>query len=130
MSDITVGNLKLRPIIDQCNTYTSSAAKVLSKYLKPLQDEEYMLNDTLKFPELIKKSPPKGLDERDVSYDVEALFTSLPIDDTVEFILDEIYGKQVIKPMCKRLVFKRLLHRQGVYFRQMASLFIKPMVVQ
>ena len=83
-------------------------AKVLSKYLKPLQDEEYILNDTLKFPELIKKLPPKGLDERDVSYDVEALFTSLPIDDTIEFILDEFY-EQVIKPMCKRLIFKRLL---------------------
>ena len=111
LNDVTVDNLKLRPIIDQSNTYTSSAAKVLSKYLKPLQDEEYMLNDTLKFPELIKRLPPKGLGERDVSYDVEALFTSVPIDDTIEFILDEIYVKQVIKPMCKRLIFKRLLQR-------------------
>ena len=32
-----------------------------------------MLYDALKFPELLRKLPPKGVDEEDVSYDVEAL---------------------------------------------------------
>ena len=66
MNDVTVDNVKLKPIIDQSNTYTSSAVQVLSKYLKPLQDEEYMLNDTLKFQELIKRLPPECLGERGV----------------------------------------------------------------
>ena len=51
LSLITVENLKLRPIIDQSNTYTSNAAAFLANYLKPLQDKEYLMNDTLKFPE-------------------------------------------------------------------------------
>ena len=109
---VTVDSLKLRPVIDQCNSFTSRAATFLSDYLKPLQDKEFMLNDTLKFPDLIKKLPPKGLDEEDVSYDVEALFTSIPVADTIDYILHEIYEKNVIKPLCdKKLVFRRLLER-------------------
>ena len=111
VNDITLGNLKLRPIIDQTNSYSSNAAQFLSDYLKPLQDKEYMLYDTLKFPDLIRKLPPKGLDEEDVSYDVEALFTNVPINVTIDYIIDEIYEKEVIKPLCKKLTFKRLLKR-------------------
>ena len=112
LSEVTVDNLKLRPVIDQSNSFTSKAATFLSEYLKPLQDKEFMLSDTLKFPDLIKKLPPKGLDEEDVSYDVEALFTSIPVADTIDYILHEIYEKEVIKPLCeKKLVFKRLLER-------------------
>ena len=111
LSQITVENLKLRPVIDQTNSFSAKAAAFLSNYLKPLQDEEFMLNDTLKFPELIKKLPPKGRDDEDLSYDVEALFTSIPIADTIDYIVDEIYEKEVIKPICKKLIFKRLLER-------------------
>ena len=51
-------------------------------------------------------------DEEDVSYNVESLFTSIPVKETIEFILDEIYVRKVIKPFCKkRLIFKRLLER-------------------
>ena len=51
-------------------------------------------------------------DEEDVSYDVESLFTSIPVDETIEYILDEIYDKKKLKPFCKkRLIFKRLLGR-------------------
>ena len=41
-----------------------------ANYLKPLQHKKYMLSDTLKFPESLKKLPAKGLDEVDISYDV------------------------------------------------------------
>ena len=111
LSLITVENLKLRPIIDQSNSYTSNTAVFLAKYLRPLQDKEYLLDDTLKFPDLLRKLPPKGLDEEDVSYDVEALFTSVPIDYTIDYIINEIYEKELLKPLCKKLIFRRLLKR-------------------
>ena len=47
VNEIRVEGLKLRPIIDQSNTFTSNAAKLFANYLKLLQDKEYMLNDTL-----------------------------------------------------------------------------------
>ena len=109
--DITLEELKLRPIIDQTGTHTQQAAKIVSKYLKPLAKNKYVINNTLKFPELLKGSPINE-DEQDVSYDVESLFTSIPVSETIDFILSEIYDRKVIKPFCKkRLHFKRLLER-------------------
>ena len=38
---INANNLKLRPIIDQSNTLTYNAAKIVSDYLQPLAQNEY-----------------------------------------------------------------------------------------
>ena len=46
LEDITVANLKFRPIIDQTGTLTYNAAKVISDYLRPLCKNEYSINDT------------------------------------------------------------------------------------
>ena len=109
--EITLDELKLRPIVDQTGTHTQKAAKVVSKYLKPLGHNEYVIKDSLKFPELLKSKPLQE-DEEDVSYDVESLFTSIPVRETIDFILSEIYDRKVIPPFCKkRLHFKRLLER-------------------
>ena len=48
-------------------------------------------------------------DEEDVSYDIESLFTSIPIDETIEYVCDEIYKNGKLEPMCKRSIFKKLL---------------------
>ena len=63
------------------------------------------------FPDIIKNAPLQE-DEEDVSYDVESLFTNIPVRETIDFILDEIYVRKTTKPFCaKRLTFKRLLER-------------------
>ena len=47
-----------------------------------------------------------------MSYDVESLFTSMPINETMDYIIKEIYENKVIKPMCKsKLIFRRLLEK-------------------
>ena len=49
-------------------------------------------------------------DEYDnVSYDVESLFTSIPIKETIDFIVHKIYTKKVIEPIWKKSIFKKLL---------------------
>ena len=109
--DITLEELKLRPIVDQTGTHTHKAAKVVSKYLKPLAKNDFVIKNSLTFPEFVRQKP-LGDDEEDVSYDVESLFTSIPVRETIDFILSEIYDRQVIPPFCKkRLHFKRLLER-------------------
>ena len=52
--DITLEDLKLRPIVDQTGTHTHKAAKVISQYLKPLAQNEYVLKNSLDFPEILK----------------------------------------------------------------------------
>ena len=58
---------------------------------------------------MIKELPPLKENEEDVSYDIESLFTNIPINDTIDYILDQIYVQHKLKPICIKLIFKRLL---------------------
>ena len=57
ISDITLEQLKLRPIIDQTGTYIYKASKVVAKFLGPLATNDYTIRDTLSFPDLLKGAP-------------------------------------------------------------------------
>ena len=108
LNDITVENLKLRPIIDLTGTYTYNTSKVIANYLRPLSKNQYTISDTLKFPDLLK-SADTNANYEDVSYDVESLFTSIPVAETIEYILKRIYTNKELKPLCKMSIFKKLL---------------------
>ena len=50
-------------------------------------------------------------DEEDVIYDVESLFTNIPINEAIDFICGEIYNSKKLKPIWKQSIFKKLLHK-------------------
>ena len=108
IENINVKDLKLRPIIDQTGTSIYDASKVVAEFLKLLARNEFTISDTLAFPELLKNIENSD-DYEDVSYDVESLFTSIPIKETIDYIIHKIYTKNVIEPMCKKSIFKKLL---------------------
>ena len=93
INDITLSQLKLRPIIDQTGTYIYNASKVVAKYLRLLSKNKYLIDDTLIFPDLLKNAEESD-DYENVSYDVESLFTSIPVKETNAFIIQKIYGKE------------------------------------
>ena len=110
IEDIEVSNLKFRPIVAQTGTCLYNAAQVISDYLKPLYvDNPYIIKNTQDFSAIIREQPPLLPDEQYVSYDVESLFTNVPINDTINYILEEIYVHKKLSPMCSKLIFKRLL---------------------
>ena len=110
ISDITLEQLKLRPIIDQTGTYIYKNSKVVAKYLGPLAKNEYTIRDTLSFPDLLK-SVPSDDNYEDVSYDVESLFTSIPVQENIDYIVYKIYVKKELKPFCKKSILKKLLNK-------------------
>ena len=111
-ADINLENLKFRPIISQVGTYTYNAAKVIADYLKPLVAEnDYMLTNTQDFADEIRNQPPLNPDEEYVSYDVKSLFTNVPVKETIDYILNEIYEKKKLPSLCKRSMFKKLLEK-------------------
>ena len=90
LSEITSESLKFRPIISQVGTCTYNAAQVISEYLKPLvNDNVFILANVQDFATIIKEQPPLSSDEEYVSYDVESLFTNVPLHDTINYILDD-----------------------------------------
>ena len=109
IEDINAKDLKLRPIIDQTGTYVYDASKVAAQFLKPLAKNEFTISDTLAFPELLKNIENSD-DYKDVSYDVKSLFTNyllkkLLITSYIKYI------KNVIEPMHKKSIFKKLLRK-------------------
>ena len=108
LNDTRVENLKLRPIIDLTEPYTYNTSKVIANYLRPLSKNQYTISDTLKFPDLLKRADTNDNYE-DVSYDVESLFTSIPVAETIQYILNRVYTNKELKPLCKKSIFKKLL---------------------
>ena len=45
----------------------------------------------------------------DISYDVESLFTNIPVKKKIKYILHKIHVDKLIEPYCKRSIFKKLL---------------------
>ena len=73
---------------------------MIVKYLKPLTKNELATTNTQQFPSLLNNVPLSD-GEEDVSYDVESLFTNIPIKETIDYICDEIYNRKKLKPICK-----------------------------
>ena len=110
IADITVDNLKFCPIIAQSGTYTYNAVQVIANYLKPLcSNNDYIIRNTQGFAKIIREQDPLKFNEQYVSYDVESLFTNVPVHETIETIINEIYVENKLPKLCSKLIFKRLL---------------------
>ena len=108
---VNINDLKFRPIINQTGTMTYNAAKVISDYLRHLCKNKYIINDTLSFADMIERLPPLPDDEECVSSDVVSLFTNVPLDETIDYIIESIYTHKKLPQICSKLVFRRLLEK-------------------
>ena len=111
VDNVNINDLNFRPIIDQTGTMTYNAAKVISDYLKPLCENKYIINDTLSFADMLKRLPPLPDDEEYVSYDLVSLFTNIPLDETIDYIIESIYTHEKLPQICSKFVFRRLLEK-------------------
>ena len=91
IEDIFLESLKLRPVIDQRSSYIYNASNIVAKYHTPLSTNGFSITDTLSFPELLKNSRNDESYE-DVSSDVESLFTSIPVQEMVDYMLQRTYA--------------------------------------
>ena len=94
LENTKIQNLKFRPIISQIRTYICNGAKVLSDYLKPFCQNEYKINDTESFVSQIKEQTPLDEDKEFVSYDVEFLLINIPVQEVIDYIIQQIYAEK------------------------------------
>ena len=80
----------LRPIVSSCRSVTYGMAKELAKILKPLVGKSpHHINSTQDFVEQ-GKHITLACGECLSSYDVSALFTSVPVDPALNIIMDSL----------------------------------------
>ena len=100
--------LPLRPIVSNIGTATYGLSKYLAKLLHPLSVSSYTISSTQDFVNKIKdEKVPDG--HKLVSFDVTSLFTNVPLDYTINVILQKIYRDKLVKTKIKRNEMKRLL---------------------
>lgn len=62
------------------------------------------INNTFDFTDILDNQTLDD-DEILVSYDVSSLFTQIPLDNNIEYILDQIYNNNKLKPIASKLIF-------------------------
>ena len=80
-------------MISQVGIYTYNAAKVIADYLRPLYQNEYKINNTQSFPSMLKDQTPFNSNEQYVWHDIESLFTCIPMNETISYIINTIFQK-------------------------------------
>ena len=88
----TINELPLRPTVSKIGTATYHLLKYLAELLSPISESEYTIKNAKYFVEKIKKEHITN-DHLLVLLDVKSLFTNVPLDETIEIILNRIYKK-------------------------------------
>ncbi|XP_015774439.1 PREDICTED: uncharacterized protein LOC107352642 [Acropora digitifera] len=80
----------MRLILSVTGTFNFNLAKWLEEKLKPLSVNEYTITDVFDFADEIRSSP---MNEEDilVSYDLTALFTNVPLSETIDIKVDKAF---------------------------------------
>ena len=81
----------MRPILSATGTYNHKLAKWVEEKLKPLSINEYTITDACDFADVIRNL---SVNEDDilVSYDVTALFTNVPLDETINILVNKAFA--------------------------------------
>ena len=103
-----VKDLPLRPVISNIGTTTYQTSKYLAKLLTPLTKSDQNIDSTKDF---IDKLKTMRISEgyKMVSLDVVSLFTSVPLDYTINLILDKVFKDKLVKTKLSRAELKELL---------------------
>ena len=103
-----VNELPLRPVISNIGTATYEISKYLASLLQPIAKSEFTIDSTKDFVHKIKSKKIQQ-DFEMISFDVASLFTSVPLDFTIELILKKVYNEKLITTRLKREELKTLL---------------------
>ena len=103
-----IDDLPLRPIISNIGTATYQIAKHLASLLSPLSKSDFTVSSTNEIVETLKQT--KVPDDCElVSFDVASLFTSVPLEYTIDITLRKIYNDKLINTEIPKKEMKELL---------------------
>ena len=60
---------------------------------------------------MMKNQTPLDPDEEYVSYDADSLFISITAEETIEYIIYQIYNEKKVPQICSKNIFRRLMYK-------------------
>ncbi|XP_037772658.1 uncharacterized protein LOC119568271 [Penaeus monodon] len=101
-------NIPLRPIISSIGTFNYNIAKFLVPIISPLTANQYTIENSTSFANEITtlnfKQPTTM-----ASFDIESLFTNVPLHETTDIIVNNVDTSQLTKIGLTKDNFKKLL---------------------
>ena len=121
-----VDQLPSRPIISKFGTASYQLAKRLGTLLLSLRKNQYTINSTKSFMSFIKHQKVSN-GHKIVSFDVASLFTNVPLDTTIEFILKRMHGNNKINTSISKTEMEKLfpLYTEGVHFTFGGKIYVQ-----
>ena len=117
--------LPICPIISTLNTATYHLAIYWAKLLSLLSTSEYTVSSSKEFLTTIKNvQVPPGFHM--VSFDVELLFTNVPLEYTIGLLLERIYNKgELVTNITRSEMKEMLLCMKNVHFSYNHDIYIQ-----
>ncbi|CAF4522653.1 unnamed protein product [Rotaria magnacalcarata] len=84
-------NVPLRPVLSSIGTFNYGLAKALSQILSTIIEKKSMMRDSFDFVKEVRTLSKDFSKYRMVSFDVSSLYTNVPINETIEIILNSLY---------------------------------------
>ena len=85
------GHKPFRPILSAINTPSYQLAKFLIPMLEPITKNDFVTTDSFSFSNDIKS---QNVNSFMVSYDVDSLFTNIPLNETIDICIDKLYTRR------------------------------------
>ncbi|CAF1553686.1 unnamed protein product [Adineta ricciae] len=82
----------LRPILSATGTFNYGVAKMLVNRLTHLRLHHTVISDTFSFVDQLHRLTIDMSKHKIVSFDVTSLFTNVPLDYTIDLIVEQVYG--------------------------------------
>ena len=95
-----------RPILSAINTLSYKIAKILVPLLADLTKNKYVSKDSFEFAKNVRNQNP---DLFMASFDIDSLFTNVPIDETIDISINRLFGRKKKYNGFSRKQFKKLL---------------------
>ncbi|CAF4074285.1 unnamed protein product [Adineta steineri] len=102
-------NTPLRPIVSCIQSYNYRLGKFLAGIIKPIRNSTYSLKNTDSFIKFLKENSSLSIHKM-ISFDVESLFTNIPVDRTIDIICYKLYDTDPkLNPVIPQNYFRKLL---------------------
>ena len=85
----------LRPIVSQIPTPIYNTAKQINNIITPYLPAKYQINSTDDFLQILRATTPQGII---ASLDAESLFTSVPVQRTIDIVCNNVYQHSTLPP--------------------------------
>ncbi|CAF4574610.1 unnamed protein product [Rotaria sp. Silwood2] len=103
-------NVPLRPIVSCVQSYNYRLGKYLANIIKPIRHSNYSLKNNMDFLQFLRNNSDLLKNNKMISFDIESLFTNIPVNETIDIICDKLYCRDPkLRPFIPEYYFRQLI---------------------